>query len=212
VILYYRYPGWSTDKFCCVGTVLADKKYGTVVLTAEHVFRNDITSKQIISFRPLRPGVNEPPYYFKEIVLTSKDLGGHDALFATFGTEPVEFDRFSKFVNHEESRHFYGDVEVRGLKVPTVTSLVSGEKIRTFGYNRRGTNETDQVFILIEYSSRSGESGTGFIDDNGGLWVLHGAPESEAEHQLMMREYERLMHKKIAGFATICGPFGGKYQ
>lgn len=211
VALYYKRPDMLEEKFCCIGTVQADREYGMVVITAEHVFRTDIHAEQQISFRPLRKAVKEPIYYFDRIVKTSSEFGGQDAVMATFGDHPRSFPRFSKFVFGEVSKHFYGDVEVGTKKVPWIQSLVSGEKIPTIGYGRRGDSTNDPVFIIIECASRPGESGTGFIDEYGGLWVLHASPEPGQE-ELMRDEYERLMHKKIKAFSMVSGPFGGNYK
>lgn len=211
VALYYKRKDMQKEGFCCVGTITYDKMYGMIVVTAEHVFRTDLFGAQQISIRPLRKGVNVPVYYFDHIVKTSSELNNQDVVMATFGTIPKMFDPFSKYVFREMSKHFYGDITIRDLKVPSMRSLVSGERIATFGYGRRGEHTNDPVFILIEYHSRLGESGTGFIDDNGGLWVLHATPEAGQE-QLIIAEYEKLMNKRIKAASAVSGPFGGKYN
>jgi hypothetical protein len=91
-----------------------------------------------------------------------------------------------------------------------VQSLVSGEKIPTLGYYRRGEGTNGDVSILIETRSREGESGTGFLDQHGGLWVLHASPEPQ-EVEEMRREYEKLTGKTFKAVTSISGPFGGKH-
>jgi hypothetical protein len=211
VALYYRHPGMAAEEFCCVGSVMIDKDYGPVVLTAEHVFRTDIHSTQIIGFKPLRKSVHEPEYYLDRIIKTSRNLKGADAVVATFGSLPVTFAPFSAYVLDEIGKNFYGDVTIGKKKIPHVRSVVSGEIVPTVGYCRRDEGTNGQVFILIEYHTRPGESGTGFVDDYGGLWIVHASPEPDIERQ-MLDDCEKLTHKKVKALTTLSGPFGGKYD
>ncbi len=211
VAVYHQRQGWEHKAFCCVGTVMMDKDHGPVLMTAEHVFRTDISGGQTVSFRPLRSSVDEPEYYLNKIIKTSHELKGADAVVATFASKPVSFAPFSTYVDGEIAKNFYGDVVIAKKKIVHLRSLVSGETVTPFGYERRGEGTNGQVFVIIDYHVRPGESGTGFIDDFGGLWIVHASPDPEIEKQ-MVDDYRDLMHKVVSAATTLSGPFGGKYD
>jgi len=60
--IYYRRPDMSKEQFCCVGTLCPDSKGNPQIITAEHIFRTDIRSNQIMSVRALR-GIMEPLWH-----------------------------------------------------------------------------------------------------------------------------------------------------
>lgn len=210
VALYNQRPGRAGERFCCVGTILNDREYGIVLITAEHVFRTDIPGPQTVSIRPLR-NIDVPTYYVDRIVKTSREFGGQDAVMATFGTNPVAFQPFSRYVSREIAKGYYCDVAVGKTKVPELRSLVSGKTVKTIGYCRQGEDTNGPIFIMIECHVRPGESGTGFIDDHDGLYIVHASPDASIEKDLL-DEYSKLTGRRVSGAATVSGPFGGHYE
>jgi hypothetical protein len=211
VLVYHKYDGTNHEEFCCIGTVMIDKDYGPVVITAEHVFMTDINKSQIVGFRPLRKSIHAPEYYLNKIVKSSRDLKGCDVVVATFGLDPVLLSPFSGYNLDESNKLYFADVVVGGKKISSVRSLVSGETVPTIGYSRRGDGDKGQVFILIEYHCEPGESCTCFIDTYGGLWFVHAAPMPEVEKRIC-DDYRSLTHKDIKGVTTLSGPLGGNYD
>lgn len=112
----------------------------------------------------------------------------------------------------EIAQNFWADVVIEGKHISRLRSLVSGEYVETVGYARRGKEETGAVFVLINRSARAGESGTGYVDDFGGLWVLHsGAGSKETEKQIC-EEGRRMAGKDITGISSVSGPLFGQYK
>ncbi len=212
VALYYRRAGMSSEQFCCVGTVFNYRDYGTVVMTSEHLFRTDLVGGQTIIIKPLRPSVHWPLFYMGRIVRTAADLGGNDAVMAKIGITHNIIQPFSPYVFSEAGTNFYGDVVIKHTKIPTLRSLVSGKEVRTIGYCQQIIENNNQVFVMIDYPSRAGQSGTGFIDDHDGLWILHASPEPDIALP-MLEECRKLSHvTNVTAMSTVSGPFGGNYD
>ncbi len=211
-LIYYTTQETGASGFLCTGTIFNTASNGVEIITAEHIFRNDIMGHHTFEVRPLRGSIDVPICYMKDIVATSSNLSGLDAVVATLDTNPVVLGQFSDYVYREMGQNFYAPVVVHDRPLPTLRSLVTGVTSQTIGYVRRGEEGTSNgaIFILIEYHAYHGESGTGFVDQYGGLWVLHAGPEDGAE-QDMCDEYHRITGKSIKAIASVSGPFGGKY-
>ena len=91
-----------------------------------------------------------------------------------------------------------------------MVKLIDGRSYETVGYVKRNNNDKS-VFILIECRSVAGESGSGFVDSRGGLWVLHAAPHPDDERQIL-EEGVRMTGKQIKGLTLVSGPIGGNYD
>ena len=215
--LYYRRPGMPNDKFLCLGTLFRDENHGAWIVTAEHVFRTDVNSPQTISVRTIRGHLSEPTIFINKIVASGTDLGKldnrpKDVVIASLGTTPVVLKPFSEFIDSELNQHFWGEVKVGDKKITRLRSVLSGEYVDTIGYVRRGKESNGSIFVLIERHSRKGESGTGYVDDFGGLWTLHGGAENQETESAICRECKTLTGKDIHAVSGVSGPLFGKYD
>jgi len=215
--IYFKRPNMTNEMFCCVGTIFSDKNSVIQIATAEHVFRTDIHSSQILSVRTLRQKMNPPVAYINRIIATGKELGGpdhdeRDIVVASLGSEPVVLKPYSGFLYNEIGQNFWGNVVIGKTKITRLRSLLSGEYVNTLGYvqSRQGTNISN--FVLIEKHVRQGESGTGYVDDFGGLWVVHSGTEDKNEEAEICKEGKRITGRRITGVATVSGPLFGHYK
>lgn len=211
VAIYYEFVADHKRDFCSVGTLFRDEEHGLQVVTAEHIFRIDIPGDQIFSVKALRGSIKPPIVYLDKVIKRSNDFEDHrDAVVITISTKPTVFTPFSHFVLREFGVNKYGEVQVNGKKIHTFRSLVSGKSFEPVGQStvEKGTDRF--LYMLIDRISLAGESGTGFIDDYGGLWVLHGSPEGEAQVGIVKQCF-RVTKKKIRGVSMLSGPFGGTY-
>jgi len=213
--IYFKRPDMAEEQFCCVGTLCPDSKGNPHIITAEHIFRTDIRSDQIMSVRALRGNMEPPVVYIGRIVATGKELGSgeeRDIVIAALDLRPTAIKPYSTFLSDEMAQSFWVDVVIGGKKIPRLRSLLSGEYVETVGYTRRGEEKTGAIFVVINCSARPGESGTGYVDDFGGLWVLHsGAGSKEIENQAC-EESRRVTGKDITGISTVSGPLFGQYK
>ncbi len=213
VIIYYQNDG-DVNRYCCVGTVFINKDKELNIITAEHIFRNTIKNKSIFSIKLLRGATDPVKRYLMEIVKTGSDFNGEerDAVILKMGSQPTQFTPYSRFNDGEESQNFWGEVTIQNQRVRKVKSLISGKSFEAVGYSKVD-KINGAVFILIDKKSLIGESGTGFFDDHGGLWILHGAPENSDIESLIKDEYKKLTGRMIQnGLTSLSGPFGGKYD
>ncbi len=196
-----------------MGTVFRDEINGLQVITAEHILRQEVRGSQIFKIKILRGEIEPKEFFATKIIKTSKDFAENqqDAVIFSLGSEPVEFAPYSVFNSQETAQPFWGDLDILGHKIPTLTSVLSEEKVNVLGFAKRVEGTHTSTFVIIDRGAMTGESGTGFIDSFDGLWVLHA--ESDPKDTLaIMEECWQLTGKRISGAATVSGPFGGKYH
>ena len=215
--IYFRNPGMTNEIFCCVGTIFRDTNHGVQIATAEHIFRTNIHSPKTLSVRALRGKMDPEVTYVNRILATGRDLGGanhdeRDIVVASLGIRPVVLEPYSGFLDSEIGQNFWGPVLIGKTKIPRMRSLLSGEYVNTLGYARRGEGTNGALFVLIEKHVRRGESGTGYVDDYGGLWVVHSGTDTREEEAAICEEGHRITGKDITGVATVSGPLFGRYE
>ena len=132
--IYFRHTGMTTDVFCCVGTIFRDANQGVQIATAEHVFRTDIHSSQVLSVKALRGNMDPPVTYVTRIIASGRQLGGpnhdeRDIVVASLGTKPVVLAPYSSFLESEIGQNFWGEVVIGKTKIPRLRSLLSGEYV-----------------------------------------------------------------------------------
>lgn len=215
--IHYRRPDMTKEDFCAVGTIYTDKHGNPQIITAEHIFRVDVPSASVMSVRALRGSVDPPVTYIGSIVATGEDLGGptreeRDIVIASLVVNPTVIKPYSNFVHTETAQSFWGDVVIGRKKISRLRSLVSGEYVEVVGYSRRSEGKSGSTFVIINCCSRSGESGTGYVDDFGGLWVLHGGSSSKEIEDQAVAECEKVTGKKVVGISIVSGPLFGQYK
>lgn len=150
---------------------------GEQVVTCEHLFpiargTNDV------AFRKLRPLEKDITHGIEKILQKGEDLsttGKPDVVVLGVGdVQPIQFYSHQPQVWDETQKLTIYDDPI------TLTSLISGEKVRLVGF---ADSVLDQgvAYGVIEYRSIPGESGTGFIDDDGNLYVLKANVQTETD-------------------------------
>ena len=217
-LIYYKNVENGQEGFLCTGTIFSDTNAAAQIITAEHIFRNDLRDRHIFKVVPLNGtlelnGAELPYCYMDRIVKTSRELGGKDAVIATISTNPVVFGQFSHYVYEEMGQSYWTNgVTIGKARIPTLRSIVSGEVVKTIGYYQPGTDTNVPLCIIADRLSYSGESGTGFVDDRDGLWVLHATPATPELRRQICEECEQMSGQKISSVVTLSGPFGGHYD
>lgn len=200
----------SPGVFMATGTVLNEKNENPILFTAEHIFRTDHPVDRILSVKVLR-AEEMPTLYVREILGTSETLKGGDLLKCRLGTEPVIIKPFSKYHKTEGGYNYWAPVEIGGDKIEWMLSVLSGEKAKTIGYYRRVVGDKSDNFVLIDYLVKPGESGTGFVDPKGGLWVVHGMPVNQKTLVQVAEECYQRTGIRIQYPCAVSGPLGGQY-
>lgn len=152
-----------------IGTYFLNNNQGYII-TCEHLFLKEFGTSEFF-FRSLRPykekleGISE--FASKELAIRS----GEKPDTVVLKTGPV-----NSLVCYSERGRKFQDKESDLFKIkeggkPKLYSLVTGEEVSVVG----GIKSTDDgtTNILIEYESVSGESGTGFVDKEGNLFILN---------------------------------------
>jgi hypothetical protein len=214
-LIYYKTVDTGIEGFLCSGTVFTDPARGLQIITAEHVFRKDMKANHTLEVKLLRGELNTAHCYINGIVRNSKDFNGYDMVVCDISDTPTVPNQFSDYTHEETGKSFYANVVILGKKLPTVRSIVSGETFPTIGYYRLGDESAGTngaVFIIADCHMESGESGTGFVDPNGGLWILHGGPGDPDRERQILDEYQSITKKTASGIALLSGPYGGSYD
>ncbi|MEO8638094.1 MAG: hypothetical protein ABI430_04310 [Candidatus Taylorbacteria bacterium] len=173
-VLIYRVLGGETGTFAGSGSLFAGS-HGIQVITAEHLFGKKL-GDQIFAVRKLRPYETDATHGIESILNTGSqiaDVGGQspDIIVLKAGqaktircfseetldlrTSPMELHRIDQTI--------------------ILTSLVSDEKVRVLGTAMSLRDGKGVQYSVLEYASNSGESGTGFVDEDDNLFVLKGS-------------------------------------
>jgi hypothetical protein len=204
----------QTEKFVCCGTGFYDTNNGPQIITAEHIFRVDNPGDRIYSVHALRGKLRPERCFMGEIVRSRAFLpkmsDDRDAVIAKLSTVITTFKPYSHFLHDEINQNFWGEVVIATAKIPRVRSVATGAYFGTVGY-ARGASTNSPLFVIIDKHSWTGESGSGFVDDLNGLWVLHAGPAEPDLENGIIAECKQLSGKTIHGATTLSGPFGGAY-
>jgi hypothetical protein len=66
-----------------------------------------------------------------------------------------------------------------------------------------------KMFIIINYESSSGESGGGYVDDYGNLYVIHGCISRDEHWKEVAEIYKKQIGaNELKGFTLLSGPIG----
>jgi len=212
-IIYYKRPDMLKEEYCCVGSLFYTPKTGPRIISSGHVFRHDIPTTQVLSVRALNGTMDPEVVYINQIIFSGEGSSNSsdtklDIFVATLSTTPVVLQPYSNFTDGELNTNYWGEVSVGNKKITTVRSILSGEVVNTLGY----TKYEGGRHIIVNRTSRRGESGTGFVDEYGGIWVLHAGPENQAANLLIREEGRQLTGKNIVGVTALSGPVFGKYD
>lgn len=172
-VLIYLYQGvGSVPAFVGTGTQFEGKS-GPLVVTAEHMLPKKLRNRFLV-FRFLSPDEKKSDTGVNKIAYKNTDLGipkNIDVVFVKPGEPKVVegFSEKSSDVSKTMKGYRYENVEVGGRVVKSLKSLVNGKEYSVIGASN------DPTSLLVNYGSQPGESGTGFIDEYGRLYILSGS-------------------------------------
>ena len=179
-VLIYLYRGkGKRPQFIGAGTWF-EGRGGALVATAEHMLLKKF-SKELFLFRFLCPDEHKITTGIQAVAYRNTDLKTPpdvDMVILRVG-DPRTLPCFSEKAPEilEDFKGFKLDeLDVGGgKKVKSLKSLTTGKEYPIVG----ATNEPPAV--LIGYESVSGESGSGFVDEFGSLYILSGGTRGRAD-------------------------------
>jgi hypothetical protein len=125
---------------------------------------------------------------------------GVDAVLCKVGPRPQPIASFyTKEREKAEEKRVIELVPLKEAKI--IQSNLSGEYVPVVGWSAPSNGLT---YLVILYDSRPGESGTLFVDKNGGRYILKGQNES----LVITPEAEKQMGYPLhSSYATVIGSF-----
>ena len=170
-VLIYRYRGTNRPAFTAVGTLFEDKNE-PLIITVNHLFAKKF-SNELFVIRFLSPDAHTVTNGIESIVYRPADVGipEVDVIFVRPGfPKLVECLSEKDDLKMETTKGFlFKDVTISGKVTRKLKSLVTGKEYPVIGVAK------NPQYILIEYGSKSGESGTGFTDEFGRFYILSGS-------------------------------------
>lgn len=173
VLIYQSVPGAGARGELAGSGTLYEGKKGSQIVTAEHLFRKELGAK-IFAFRKLRPLEEIVSHGIQEVLDFGTALGGpgqtpdvvilrvgRAASVNGFSSQTLMPTTLRMSVTRFNSPHRF------------IRSLVSGERVPIIGVARI-LEGGDVPYYIGDHRSIPGESGTGFIDQEEGLYVLKG--------------------------------------
>ena len=168
---------------------------GEQIVTSEHLFPHG-SGEQLYAYRPLRSG-NDVVYGIEKVMNTgsavSRGMMADVIMLKTGDAKPI-----FGFSVHTHENTTSKAVVSSFTKAPYLKSLVTGEEVRMLG-KTTDPLETKAGYLLIDYDSIDGESGTGFVDKDDNIYVLKGRPIGYSP-----REFSFL--GTFRGIALVYGP------
>jgi hypothetical protein len=181
------------------------------IITSEHIFAREFGLQKVYVryLRPFEYGIKESQG-LSEIVATGSQMSDSPYLacrdivmFKAGPAKPIQ--SFSKHAGGMNEPTLDLQPITDGMEI---VSLVSGEKCKVFAES--SNNHGSRIFI-IGYKNYPGESGTGFLDKDGMLYVLKGSLEgAEVMSGEGMKSLEGAV--KTTPMSLVIGPLALKLQ
>lgn len=199
-VMIYRRSSSGLSIPVGVGSLFLNSYGNKQIITADHLF-GSLTGDHVFGYRILIPLETSVDYSISSVL-----RGANFAFEKTVGASPdvailrVGDSRPISCSGDQTQPLVINHVEVSAFnEVVLLRSLVSGKEVRALGevmINR-------SWYMIIEYDSVSGESGTGFVNDAGELFVLKGAMEVSPQHARSLEE----LFGKTGKLVLACGRF-----
>jgi hypothetical protein len=205
VLIYKSNPQGNEGNFIGSGSFFVGKS-GQQVITAEHLLYKEQGIVHF-GFRKLRPLEIDVTHGIASIVATGSVLSLNkkthpDVVLLRVGDlTPVQC--YSEY--NIGMSGLTGSTVEKYEKPISVRSLVSGQKFNIFGYidDALKENNDGSRYLILDKFSVSGESGTGFVDDEDCLYVLKGSMTLDEENALKV---QKLFGSNTSRFSLLYGP------
>ena len=140
------------------------------IVTAEHLFGYQYGNDSYV-YRSLLNRNDTELYCVEKVKHTGKELSGETADIITLKTGSLTNLKGFSIHGNINFRMNVSYEETDG----SLVSLASGKKVQIIGSAKStGVGDNNVQYVVIDYASKRGESGTGFIDENDNLYVLKG--------------------------------------
>ncbi len=149
----------------------------------------------------------ETNLYAIEIAGTGNQIAPNaDMVVFNVGTTEHFFKPYSRYIKDGYVTTGFGTPSADGKVVSKVTAVVSGRTFDAIGLASHDAN--GGKLVVIDYHGHEGESGSGFTDEHGRLWLFSFGPGlTSAEDIQNRKDYLQATGKtpKI-GFSFLSGP------
>ena len=175
---------------------------GEQIITCEHLFRKELGNPEF-AFRKIRPLEQKITHgihaiLHKGVELSVRPSDSPDVVIVKTGdTKPIEcYSDHTLFVKQDQAHIVKAD------KLVKIKSLVSGESVRIVGI-LKSVHDSGTEYVILDYISIPGESGTGFVDENDHLYVLKGILGWTGEEKAQVEKLLGITHEVSIAY----GPF-----
>lgn len=175
-VIIHRYDG-KDYKMVGSGSVFNNHQGNTLIVTAEHV----LSSKEENSFYAYQTIMNgsDEKYY----AIESFEYDGNQITSEPADVALLKPGQLEKIENITDGRYDKGNDGINSHCIPeykegmgSLISLVSGKSINILGTALNlDEGKKDVRYIIVDYNSIKGESGSGFVDQNDNIYVLKGS-------------------------------------
>lgn len=172
VMIYRKTNIMNNIIFAGTGSLFESEKE-SYIITSEHLFDKNNPS----AFYLYKNIFTKESGDIEEVVMDGYELTGKkiDIILLKTGRSKKIRGIYDGEKTERAKIEFTDEVNPKMLK-----SLVSGKNIKTLG--KASIYKNDEIeYLVIDYSSIKGESGTGFIDEKNNLYVLKGTIEDRGK-------------------------------
>lgn len=210
-VLLYRMVGDSVY-FTGSGTSFVGKDNGTEIVTAEHVFGTNCPYGDTpFGARILRPLDPDIAVELISVIADSVTYGDRDIAVARaqdMTATPVKIHNFSSRGQGTNSIGTADHITLSsGRNIYRLQSLVSGKWYDIVGSEMIPGSTNTAIGVCLNCYSVPGESGTGFQDEEGSLYVLGNIQNTKLPTwRTLKADIGKIYHKKLMGVTTVYGP------
>lgn len=211
-VLLYTILSPTTVHFLGSGT-LVDKQNRKILITADHIFStNPLHGNTPIGIRVLQP-MNEQITMFVSSV-TEKTFTGRDIAIASTQEQKVKslppiIRRYSLETEIKTSVPVITTEAIlpSGRRITKLQSLLTGEWYDIIGTILGEAVPGSAVPISLNYDACHGQSGEGFQDEEGSLYVVSTCElQVQPDWDKRKKEINTMYQRKVNGITTVYGP------
>ena len=214
----YRYKDGKVN-FACVGTVVFTDANTCNAIVPEHIFSADVGFSGAFVVRIARPDNHCIIGFINAIINPDTNSYLRDIAITTVSTNGMVIAPSLKRPMEEKVFTLPSPtVDISGTETKTIRSLITGEEVKIIGYGIRSNPKLEEElkagktvsvseehpYIIVEFKSDEGYSGTAFFDENNRIFILHGGfkdGNNDAGKDFLAR-YGR----EPKGMASLVGP------
>ena len=194
----------NRTRFASVGLAYTGQG-GYQVILPEHLFVKG--QDCAYAFRVARPGNTNIDGFINAVIPPGEEAGECDIAFAPTGpTSRVIEGIYDKPFIARACPFPATAVTMKGKKVASIRSLITGKVALIVGYNTDGTNAEPRS-IIVEAKNGEGYGGSPFYDEYGRFYILNAAMSTnDSLFKNINHQFRDQIHRDSQGIAYLVGP------